>query len=497
MPRGDWHWNRPQSAFITTSALANGPAQYIDFEGAVRAGKSTPAAAKLARYAVQYPGIHMAAARWTQDALDAQVKPLWRATVAERGLAVEWHAEEQYDEVIGTGSRVYLRALHASEDSQRYSKLAGLTLAVLWIDQPEEISNQDEDVVLAYIPARLSQVGFPHEVWFTPNPVGNDHWIGQWFPLEAERPNYHYIHTSIYDNRHVLGEEYIRDMEEKHPDGTAFRMRFVDGQRGLGMAGKPVYAGYFSRFLGRHEHRLDWHVQPAVPYDRRFPIFEGWDFGYSHPAVLWSQAVNGQWRILAELMGSNQGVDDFADMALRYRGELFPQAFRFEAVCDPSGFARGAGLTGTVIELFGKKGVYFADYDTVKGYNHPTAEYGAIQSTMRLLRATVGQGQPALVIDASCKAFALGMEAGYIWSDRKYAGALGSVKTPDKTRETEYNHLQDCWLYTLMRFGAASMTFEQANRVQARTEAAAVRRAQVDINDRDIWGRPRASRGGY
>ena len=75
MPRVDVHWNAPQSRFLTTCATVGGPAEYIDLEGAVRAGKSTPCAAKLARYAVRYPGIHMAAARWTQDSLDAQIKP--------------------------------------------------------------------------------------------------------------------------------------------------------------------------------------------------------------------------------------------------------------------------------------------------------------------------------------------------------------------------------------------------------------------------------------
>jgi hypothetical protein len=496
MARVDFTWNRPQSEFITTQAKAHGPIEYIDLEGAVRAGKSTPCAAKLARYAVKYPGIHMAAARWTQDALDAQVKPMWRTEAAKRGLTLHWHGDEQYDEIVGTGSRVYLRGIHASEDTQRYSKLAGLTLAVLWIDQPEEISNDDEDVILAYVPARLSQVGYPHEVWFTPNPVGNDHWVAQWFPLDDPRPNYHYIHTSIYDNRHILGDAYIADMEERHPEGSAFRLRFIEGKRGLGISGKPVYAGYFSKALRFGGERVSWHVRPGVRYDPRFAVFEGWDFGYTHPAVLWSQFIEGQWRILAELLGTNQGIDDFADEALRYRGELFPDAYRFESVCDPAGFAKSSqGLQQTAVDVLRQKGVIVADFDSVKHYNHPTTEYGAIQATMKLLRTTV-RNQPAVVIHEKCENFALGMEAGYIWSDRQYAGTLGSVKSPDKKRDTEYNHLQDCWLYTLLRFGSASMTVEQATRQQARRAAQELERAQRD-SDPFKWTTSRAGRGGY
>jgi hypothetical protein len=498
MARVDFHWNRPQSQFITTCAAIGGPTQYINLEGAVRAGKSTPCVAKLARYAVQYPGIHLAAARWTQDALDAQVKPLWRSMAQSRGLTLAWHGDEGYDEVLETGSRVYLRGLHASEDTQRYSKLAGLTLAVLWVDQPEEISNDDEDVMLAYIPARLSQVGYPHEVWFTPNPVGNDHWVAQWFPLEGTRPHYHYIHTSIYDNRHILGDEYIASMEEKHPIGTAFRLRFVDGKRGLGMAGKPVYAGYFIRQMRVDGQALPWHVR-RVEYDRRFPIFEALDGAYSHPAALWSQYINGQWRILAGHLGSDEGLDEFSDECIELRGRLFPQAYRYESVSDPALFAKNAGLQGTVADMLGKKGIHLADYEEIKHYNHPSVEYGAIQSTMKLLRTTVGT-QPAIVINDSefCENFALGMEAGYIWSNRQYASTFGSIKSPDKKRDTEYNHLQDCWLYTLLRFGGASMTFEQAHRAVAKHEAAVLRRSQRDVDPYDSRFRPRSSgRGGY
>lgn len=479
--RVDVHWNRPQSQFLTTKATVGGPAQYIDFEGAVRAGKSTPAVAKLARYAIQYPGIHMAAARWTQDGLDAQIKPLWRTEAAKRGLALQWHSDEEYDEVLATGARVYLRALRSSEESMRYGKLAGLTLAILWIDQPEEIGNSDEDVVLAYLPARLSQVGYPHEAWFTPNPVGSDHWLGSWFPEDDPRPNYHLIQTSIYDNRHVLGDAYIADMEDRHPEGTAFRMRFVDGRRGLGLAGNPVYAGYFQKFLRQEDRRIDWHVR-ATRVDPRFPVYEGWDFGYSHPAVLWTQSIEGQWRVLAEYLGKNQGLADFADAAVELRGRLFPNVLRFESVGDPAGFAKGAGLQGTVADLLASRGIYLADYETVKGYNVPDVEFNAIQRTMQILRSSV-HGQPALIIDKTlCPNFALGMEAGYVWSGRQLAGSRGSVKVPEKQKETEYHHLQDCWLYTLQRFGSASMTVQQAQAIQARQAKRELAAAQKDTD---------------
>jgi hypothetical protein len=85
---------------------------YVDLEGAVRAGKTTPLCAKILGYCVDWPGIHCALTRWTQDGLDAQLKPRWRDWCRENGVALRWHADEEYDEVLTKqgSSRVYLRA---------------------------------------------------------------------------------------------------------------------------------------------------------------------------------------------------------------------------------------------------------------------------------------------------------------------------------------------------------------------------------------------------
>lgn len=474
MARVDYHWNTPQSQFLLIQAVPNGPTEYIDLEGAVRAGKSTAPAHKLARYAIKYPGIHMAATRWTQDGLDAQVKPLWRDTANALGLKLVWHAGEEYDEVQPYGSRVYLRALKSSEDTNRFAKLAGLTLAILWIDQPEEA---DGKVVSAYIPARLSQPGFPHEAWFTPNPVGEDHWLGEWFPVDDETPlapHHHYIHTSIYDNRRILGEPYIADMEAKYPPGSALRRRFVDGLRGLGVVGDPVYQGYFSR---------DWHVaKETIPFYSNWPLYEAWDFGWGHPAVLWTQYIKGQWRVLAEAMGSG-ALPDFADWAIEQRGARFPNAVRIESVCDPAGFAHDSqGHRDTAAEMLELKGILLAPHEIVKNYNHPAVEYNAIQRTTGLMRGTSSPGKPQYLIDPSCRTFIAGCEAGYIWSDKGYTGSLGSVKKVDKQRDTVYNHLQDCWLYTLLRWGSGAMTQEQVDKMQTKLAAQEERRRQHDVD---------------
>lgn len=482
---GDVHlyWNRPQSDFLQIRGEVGGPTEYVDLEGAVRAGKSTAPAAKLAMYGVEYPGIELAATRWSQDNLDAQIKPLWRDTAYNMGIPLRWNAQEEYDE-LDNGSRVYLRALKSSEDTNRYGKFAGKSLAVLWIDQPEEVP---KDVVTAYVPARLSQIGFPHEFWATPNPIDHDHWLADWFPDQDDpqqrilAPHHHYIHTSIYDNRHILGDAYIADMEMQHPVGTALRRRFIDGKRGLGVVGDPVYAGYFqARVNGQ-----PWHVVDRLAMDPRLPVYEGWDFGYRHPAVLWSQFVMGQWRILAELMGSNQSIDDMVPLALQVRGDLFANAKEIRSVCDPAGYAKSSqGLRQTAVDVLQEAGIHVPDFEMVKHYNHPATEYGAIQRTMQIMRATVRPGVPAMVIDRRCQTFITGLEAGYIWSEKAgYTGALGSVKRVEKDKETTYNHLQDTWLYTLLRYGSAGQTREQIAKQQEKEIQRQAKLSQRDFDE--------------
>ena len=95
------------------------------------------------------------------------------------------------------GSRVYLRALKSSEEQQRYSKLAGPPCSILAIDRPEELP---EDIYRHYVPARLSQPGFPKQVWITPNPPMPNWWIAREWPEGEQRPKHALIQTSMFDN---------------------------------------------------------------------------------------------------------------------------------------------------------------------------------------------------------------------------------------------------------------------------------------------------------
>jgi hypothetical protein len=460
------HWNRPQSAFLAIRGTPGGATEYVDFEGAVRAGKTTAPCAKICDYASRWhPGIAVAIARWKDTDMWAQVVPAWRAMAQTYGLALRWHPDEQFDEVLdtpgpdGTNSRVYLRALHTNELDSRYSKLAGLTLAVLWIDQPEEVPR---DVVEAYVPARLSQPGYPHELWLTPNPVDEtDHWIAQWFPpdLGLRAPHHHYIHTALTDNVAGVGQAYIDDMRAKYPAGHALRRRFVEGLRGLSVIGEPVYASCFSRQL---------HVDTTVAYTPQAPLLEAWDFGHHHPAVLWSQFVQGSWHVLGEVLGHDQFLEDFAPWALQQRAALFPGVTEVWSCCDPARTNQGTAYDAvTVLQAHG---VYPR---WVEGSNTPVMRDAAIQRlSAAFLRVRQG-GRPAVRIHPRCRVYSDGCEAGYVWDTRSLASSI-SPNTRRPRKDGHYDHTANCSEYTWLNFGPAYLTTD----VMAKQEAAYQRRLE-------------------
>ena len=473
-----FRWNVPQSRFKLIKGQPHGALEYIDYEGAVRAGKTTAPAAKACDYVGEWPGIHIGIARWKDTDLWGQVAPAWREMARRYGLHLKWNTDEQYDEVLhtegtdGLNSRVYLRALHTNELDSRYSKLAGLTLAVLWIDQPEEVP---QDVVETYVPARLSQPNYPRELWLTPNPVDeSDHWIAKWFPTDISllKPNHYYIQTSLYDNVAGVGEQYIADMLAKYPAGHALRRRFIEGRRGLSVVGDPVYAGAFSRAL---------HVTSDVRFNPHIPLLEAWDFGHHHPAVLWSQFVHGTWLVLGEVQGIDQFIEDFAPWCLQQRAALFPDMTEVWACCDPAGAVKNSqGTKTSACDVLEAHGVFPR---TIDGSNSPTMRDSAIQKISAALMR-LSQGRPAVRIHPRCRQFIDGLEAGYVWDTRSLVNSI-SPNTRRPRKDGTYDHLQNTGEYTWLNFGPAYLTPGATKRGDDRAERMVnAARRDVDPSDR-------------
>lgn len=378
-------WNPPQSKFLRIRGQASGQIQYVDIEGAIGSGKTTAPAWKLVDYCTAYPGIHTAIAAWTDEMLGPP-KTAFLAAAREQGFAVEagtltWHGAqgEEYYQFEGYGSRVYVRSMKASEEDMRYMKLAGLSLSILWIDQPEPVP---KDVYDAYVPARLRQPGFPHEVWLSPNPLDDSHWLSKEFPIDPHRraPNYHYIRTTLYHNKAAVGAQFIADMEQKHPPGAALRHRFIDGTRGPMTRGKPIYGGDFKRAM---------HSPVDVDPLEESPILQAHDFGTKHPAVVWSQLTWwGQFRILGSIEGDDMFIETFIPILKEWRTEWFGECHPL-VTCDPSGGkATRDGTMQNGVKVLQQHDI-FPEYG--EDFNQPTRISYAMETIGGFLTRTVTQ----------------------------------------------------------------------------------------------------------
>jgi hypothetical protein len=226
-----WRGKQSEALLDTTHAL--------DIEGAIRASKTTICLWKEHDAVVNHPGIHTLLARWTDDATDTLLRPLWSEilNVSQLEGNVSWSAEEHCYKFTN-GSRAYMLGLKAPDELRRYSKFRGLTLARAYIDQAEELP---EDV-FRELKGRLSQRHFPRQIVISPNAVGNDHWIAKEFPADNHLPGRKYIPLSVYDNSHNLDPAYLSELEATYPEGHPKRRTLILGMRGLNVIGRRSIA---------------------------------------------------------------------------------------------------------------------------------------------------------------------------------------------------------------------------------------------------------------
>ncbi|MBP1778781.1 MAG: Phage terminase, large subunit, family [candidate division NC10 bacterium] len=423
--------------------------RYVDFEGAVRAGKTTPALLKVVNSCQEHPGIQWLICRWTQDATDAQLKARFRELCPSQALG-GWNAQEQYFEIRtrAAPSRIYVRGLKASEDSARYSKFAGLTLAGVYVDQPEELPH---DFYLA-LKARLSQPDSPHQMLLTPNPPNEDHWLAKEFPVDNSRPEHVYIRTTVYDNRAALGEEYIADLEAAYPPGTVLRRRFIEGLRGLSVVGEPVYGGYFQRPL---------HVVEDLACHPEAPLYEGWDFGHGHPCVVWAQFLPiGALHVLGGVMGAAMFIEDFCPIALQYRAQWFPKVLEVRSTGDPAGQSFSPhGVATSAFDVLAKHGVKLQSVPSANRVDRRDVAIQSIAGYMRRLTSTGPAFHVAsrfVVVTArssqSTPVLVDGFEAGYVWDSRSTA-STSNPNTRRPLKDGYYDHGQNCLEYILLAYG--------------------------------------------
>lgn len=418
-----------------------------DIEGALRASKTTLCLRKRLRKAVRYPGIHLLLSRWTDDATHGLLKPVWRAMCLAAGVPLTWHGEEQYDE-LPNKSRVYIRGLKSQDQTNRYAKFRGLTLADIYVDQAEELP-QD---VYEELAARLSQKGYPHQITISPQAVEVGHWIDRLFPAANPDPARKYFSLSVHDNAHNLDPSVIPALERLYPPSHPKHRTLVLGLRGMNVVGEPVYKGAFLR--GVHEG-------PAE-FDPRLPLEVALDFGKHHPCMVARQrSPLGQVRFLGGILGQSLYLDDFCDIALRHLSSWFPGA-QVQWCCDPAGASDTSHGTAGATKILKAKGIvprYRADA------NSPAIRLAMVERIAAQMRRRAADRSEALVVSHADRWLRIseqstivdrfladGFEAGYVWDEHMVSVHNKQVRKPKK--DGWFEHGQNCAEYLELNFSA-------------------------------------------
>jgi hypothetical protein len=143
----------------------------------------------------------------------------------------------------------------------------------------------------------------------------------------------------------------------------------------------------------------------------------------------------------------------------------------------------------------------------VENSNQPVIRKAAIDRTVDYMSKRTTKGD-AFVVDpdrwliiapTESREEAFGPEAlqfGYVWSPNTRRAANKSLTVP--TEDGWYEHIMTCAELTELNFGRSHQTEAQIKRRAARAERAALRKAQIDADEKFHWtSQTQRSRAGY
>jgi hypothetical protein len=443
----------------------------IDLEGALSSGKTTACCWKVHTSLLEHPGIHWWIGRYGDGETQTKVRPAFEQVCQQAGGVPNWNARElcyEFPEKDGLVSKCFAYGLKSPDALSRYSKMRGMGVAGIYLDQTEELP---EDFSLE-LRLRLRQPGYRHQLLFSPNPPNVTHWLAHQFPTDNRIKDRRYYSISIHDNAHNLPPELLAAALRAYPPDHAKYRSVILGQRGVNVTGVPVYRGVFSRPV---------HVA-EVRFDERAPLLIALDFGKHHPCVLFGQqGYHGGLKLLGGLLGQDMFLDDFMPLVKHYMAEWFPEVpMGVQMCCDPAGShqnSQGARFNGVdIVKRFG----FMPSWRT--NANAPDVRAGTIESIGAHMRRRTPIGE-AFQVESDPTRWLLvnldgpkpepfvadALEAGYVWDDHMVSVGNKQIRKPKK--DGWFEHGMNCLEYLELTFGADHLT----------AEAMALRRAPKNV----------------
>lgn len=448
----------------------------LDVEGARMSAKTWTISEKVRRSCLKYPGIWWLISRYSGTETDNQLRPQFMKVCRVQGTEPEWHDDESaywFPEVDGKVSKVFAFGLKTQSRDQRYAKIRGSGFAGVWLDQAEEVP---EDIGTE-IRALLRQPDYPHQLIYSPNPPGEEHFLADLFPDDQNLPGRKYYRLSLYDNKHNLPAETIEKMERAYPITHAKNKSLILGMRGPNVVGTPVYDGVFHR---------DQHLQ-ALRVDPGSHLLEAIDVGKQNPVwIVGQRSSHGGLNILGGVMGKRMFLEDFLPIVDYYRSEWFeePDRSKFQLCCDPPPSDEdGMALRYTHLNILREAGL---SPRFRANSNSPDVRESVIQHAAGLMRRQLGT-RKGITVNADMAKWVMasalvkkqtglfidGLESSYVWDEHLIS--VGSKKVRQPKADQWVDGWQRCLENMLLNFSAGqeSTAERDARAAKMRSQTAA------------------------
>lgn len=222
---------------------------------------------------------------------------------------------------------------------------------------------------------------------------------------------------------------------------------YVHGNYGFIKSGMPVYKGAWNP---------DIHTAPDnISLPAAGTIYVGVDASGRHPAAVFLyRTLNGQLQVLHELCvqgDEGMGAVSFAKLLKQEFATKFPN-HDFQIWGDPAGAWASQNDERTYFDILRAEGVFIKPSPGLR-----------IPERIETVISTLGRvvsGQPALLVNKSCKVLLRGMNGGYRYRKLNISGG----KYDDKPEKNRYSDVQDALQYVLCGMG-------ELNRMYGRNRA--------------------------